>query len=1214
MKIIDKSDYNHSNGTIQLSVEFSRRDLRLIKTPYGLIVELEGTSPSGDIGGPGLPSSVIRVALPQFSEVRGVDAKAVKSEIISKKAEMVAPLQHPRPGVVEEKDPITIGNPEDKKNFPIRKGTLKPPSEPFVEPFPTPTFEIPKVELYEREIKEPRPAASLVATEQVGLAPIALVEVNPVRVNREGLLEFHSRIEVVISYRSVDSKRLFRSEKSGDTQKPATPMIRSRAQARRLVDLARTLVINPDQVPDFFLPFPDLILPADYLIITDNQSWDEHSMTPIGQAGDLVAAFQRLADWKAKRGLSTRAVTISDIVNGQYGNFKSGARDLQEVIRNFLKWAYNSWGISWVLLGGDINIVPVRRVAGASGGHIELQTDDDPPPDNKSYWSGSYLKMHVVNPGTWWPGGRTDHLLVRPDTGLLIPYDSAGTSGSSLRGWYFTIDNTYATQSSTPTQFVRVNGPQSQIRTKLQWLYKWNMLPTDLYYGSLVSGTYGLPGQHDWDLVNNGIYGQHTNDADLDGISYTPDISVGRAPVSNTTQANGFVDKVIAYEQFRLPNGTPLDVNWPRRLLLVSANWGGRFHVSSTSADPPTDNRYYHAGGAAHTLIKLKKLPEDFQWRLIVQVTQTDNRVSPYNYEAATVGRGWHYVKSATDLSPSGYTISIWGSTFHVPIPTLWVAVYGPGDELTPHRYIFDRTGADGSMRDQEELREQIQSELPYFNTIARLYEDEVDLTPGQTAAAPIDHLTGDRVQNALNAGQHFVSLSGHGNSGGCCGLSSNMAQNLTNGYHAFIGYADSCLTNQFDAEDAASEYLLQNANGGAVAYIGNTRFSWIGVGDNFQRKFFNRLTSTRHLGLANDIRGSMVNEWTGYYRLYNKWAIFTLNLMGDPEMPVWISKPRQMKVKFSKVLDKRKSFSIRVQHRVAFINLPLPGAVVHIQQGSFSRQDKTDSLGKVTFDLKSAGLGNLDIIVTHSGYIPFIGQARIAGPAWVYGTVTRVWHRHKKPNHSLIHLHLKKSIDGDLKRGWYVHDSHPDYHAILDAANDAYVNGKIISLFVNNTDEGGTIEKYRFGHKILMLKDDFNLSERTHLQFETRPLPQELNDLAPDGSEIRQLPDTNFGGLAHCTLPPESVSKPVYHKTVEEIWYFLEGQGQVWRKQDDREEVVDVHAGTSLTIPVGTYFQFRNTGKEPLRFVITSMPSRPGKDETVTLEKGYWDVSREES
>ena len=108
---------------------------------------------------------------------------------------------------------------------------------------------------------------------------------------------------------------------------------------------------------------------------------------------------------------------------------------------------------------------------------------------------------------------------------------------------------------------------------------------------------------------------------------------------------------------------------------------------------------------------------------------------------------------------------------------------------------------------------------------------------------------------------------------------------------------------------------------------------------------------------------------------------------------------------------------------------------------------------------------------------------------------------------------------------------------------------------------------------------------------FETEQLPGQYNYLAPDGSEIRLLPEMKDGGLSHCRLPIQGISQAVTHKTVEEIWYFIQGQGKVWRKQGDREEVVDAGPGTCLTIPTGTHFQFRNTGQEPLRFIITTMP-----------------------
>ncbi len=127
----------------------------------------------------------------------------------------------------------------------------------------------------------------------------------------------------------------------------------------------------------------------------------------------------------------------------------------------------------------------------------------------------------------------------------------------------------------------------------------------------------------------------------------------------------------------------------------------------------------------------------------------------------------------------------------------------------------------------------------------------------------------------------------------------------------------------------------------------------------------------------------------------------------------------------------------------------------------------------------------------------------------------------------------------------------------------------------------------------------------------ETKTLPEGYDCLAPDGSEIRVLTSAERGSSVHCTLPLGKVSRAMAHRTVEEIWYFLEGQGQVWRKQGDREEVVDVSPGVSLTIPVGTHFQFRNTGDVSLRIVIATMPPWPGEEEAYGVD-GYWPIQEE--
>ena len=124
--------------------------------------------------------------------------------------------------------------------------------------------------------------------------------------------------------------------------------------------------------------------------------------------------------------------------------------------------------------------------------------------------------------------------------------------------------------------------------------------------------------------------------------------------------------------------------------------------------------------------------------------------------------------------------------------------------------------------------------------------------------------------------------------------------------------------------------------------------------------------------------------------------------------------------------------------------------------------------------------------------------------------------------------------------------------------------------------------------------------------EFATKRLPAARDAVAPDGSDVRILLGLDRGGMAHFELPPGRTSIAVTHRTVEEIWFFLSGSGEMWRKQGEREEVVRVERGVCLTIPLGTHFQFRAVGTVPLAAVGVTMPPWPGEDEAVIV-RGIW-------
>jgi mannose-6-phosphate isomerase-like protein (cupin superfamily) len=123
---------------------------------------------------------------------------------------------------------------------------------------------------------------------------------------------------------------------------------------------------------------------------------------------------------------------------------------------------------------------------------------------------------------------------------------------------------------------------------------------------------------------------------------------------------------------------------------------------------------------------------------------------------------------------------------------------------------------------------------------------------------------------------------------------------------------------------------------------------------------------------------------------------------------------------------------------------------------------------------------------------------------------------------------------------------------------------------------------------------------------FETRRLPARPDARAPDGAEVRVLPRLAGGSLAHFELGPGRVSRAVTHRSVEEIWYVLGGRGEMWRRQGDRASVVALEPGVSVTIPLGTHFQFRAIGPGPLAAVAITMPPWPGAEEAVEVP-GAW-------
>lgn len=137
------------------------------------------------------------------------------------------------------------------------------------------------------------------------------------------------------------------------------PIYRRSENAQKAVEnYIKALVVNPEAIEGFYgsLDFPlksfeqigklditDLPslegIPVDYVIVTSDE---------------FIPVFEQLAEWKTKKGIVTIVRSKEEIINYYYGC------DDAERLRNFIKDCYSLWGTIYVLLAGDMDVIPIR--------------------------------------------------------------------------------------------------------------------------------------------------------------------------------------------------------------------------------------------------------------------------------------------------------------------------------------------------------------------------------------------------------------------------------------------------------------------------------------------------------------------------------------------------------------------------------------------------------------------------------------------------------------------------------------------------------------------------------------------------------------------------------------------------------------------------------------------------------------------------------------
>jgi hypothetical protein len=263
----------------------------------------------------------------------------------------------------------------------------------------------------------------------------------------------------------------------------------------------------------------------------------------------------------------------------------------------------------------------------------------------------------------------------------------------------------------------------------------------------------------------------------------------------------------------------------------------------------------------------------------------------------------------------------------------------------------------------------------PQFDPITKLYE----------ALGNESYAT---VVAAMNEGQNIINHDGHANYS-IMGMGNGYLYNsdmdgLYNHPRNSILFSIGCWPAAFDY-DCIAEHFINNPNGGGVAFIGNSRYGWgspgnpeYGYSDRYDREFFGALFArdSYHIGATvADMKTFFVprSQQENVYR----WCMYEINLLGEPEMPIWTDLPEYSSVEFSDTIPEGPSlFTVTVFKANGNLE-PVPGALVCLMKGEeVYQRGLTDSHGQVDFNISPSSVGQLYVTVTAHNFMPYQDSA----------------------------------------------------------------------------------------------------------------------------------------------------------------------------------------------------------------------------------------------
>ena len=189
----------------------------------------------------------------------------------------------------------------------------------------------------------------------------------------------------------------------------------------------------------------------------------------------------------------------------------------------------------------------------------------------------------------------------------------------------------------------------------------------------------------------------------------------------------------------------------------------------------------------------------------------------------------------------------------------------------------------------------------------------------------------------------------------------------LSNGNYSQIVISSGCTPADI-TKDCIAEHFLNNPNGGAVAFIGNTDIGW--ANEHRQYKFFCNELYKKTLSLTDRFDLSYLHMKSNtYYNTPASQSDCSLHLFGDPEMQVWTGTPQNLNVSVTPSSIQNGSATITV----TINNLPnSQTAMVCLQKGDEVYTVRTMQNGTQAFTISPKTTGVVDVTITSHNFRPF--------------------------------------------------------------------------------------------------------------------------------------------------------------------------------------------------------------------------------------------------